>query len=77
MRWWSMINAESTPGVTRDLSGNGNDAYATILLSEKVLRREWDTPEEDAAWAYLAGEPDGNAPPTGDLAPGQEREDDV
>ena len=28
-------------------------AYATMLASETVLRREWDTPEEDAAWANL------------------------
>jgi antitoxin MazE len=25
----------------------------TIALSQKVLAREWDTPEEDAAWANL------------------------
>lgn len=24
-----------------------------MLASEDVLRREWDTPEEDAAWANL------------------------
>jgi hypothetical protein len=24
-----------------------------MLASEEVLRREWDTPEEDAAWANL------------------------
>jgi antitoxin MazE len=25
----------------------------TALLSEKVLRRDWDRPEEDEAWANL------------------------
>lgn len=30
-----------------------NGAYATMLASEAVLRNDWDTPEEDAAWADL------------------------
>lgn len=30
-----------------------SDAFQTMLASEAVLRREWDTPEEDAAWAHL------------------------
>ncbi|HUY85063.1 MAG TPA: hypothetical protein VMU97_00945 [Candidatus Dormibacteraeota bacterium] len=25
----------------------------TLALSQKTLAREWDTPEEDAAWANL------------------------
>jgi hypothetical protein len=29
------------------------DARATMLASEAVLRRDWDQPEEDAAWAHL------------------------
>jgi hypothetical protein len=29
------------------------DARATMLASEAILRRDWDTPEEDAAWAHL------------------------
>ncbi len=29
------------------------DAFQTMLASEAVLRRDWDTPEEDAAWAHL------------------------
>ncbi len=28
-------------------------ALETMLASEAVLRRDWDTPEEDAAWADL------------------------
>jgi hypothetical protein len=30
-----------------------NGARATMLASEAVLRRDWDRPEEDAAWAHL------------------------
>jgi len=30
-----------------------SDSMATMLLSEDVLRRDWDTPEEDEAWAHL------------------------
>lgn len=30
-----------------------DEALATMLASESVLAREWDTPEEDAAWADL------------------------
>lgn len=29
------------------------DAYLTMLASEDRLRRLWDTPEEDDAWADL------------------------
>jgi hypothetical protein len=29
------------------------DARAMMLASEAVLRRDWDRPEEDAAWAHL------------------------
>jgi hypothetical protein len=28
-------------------------AFQTMLASEAVLRRDWDTLEEDAAWAHL------------------------
>ena len=27
--------------------------YETMLISEPVLKREWDTPEEDEAWKEL------------------------
>jgi hypothetical protein len=30
-----------------------SDAYQTMLASESVLQRDWDRPEEDAAWANL------------------------
>jgi hypothetical protein len=31
----------------------GTDARATMLASEAMLRRDWDRPEEDTAWAHL------------------------
>jgi hypothetical protein len=30
-----------------------SEAYQTMLASEAVLSRDWDTPEEDEAWADL------------------------
>jgi hypothetical protein len=30
-----------------------HESFATMLASEVVLRRDWDRPEEDAAWADL------------------------
>jgi len=30
-----------------------NEALATMIASERVLAREWDSPEEDEAWADL------------------------
>ncbi len=30
-----------------------SESLQTMLASEDVLRRDWDTPEEDAAWADL------------------------
>ena len=37
----------------RELSASEDDARATMFASEAVLRRDWDRPEEDAAWAHL------------------------
>lgn len=31
----------------------GSESYQTMLLSEDILRKDWDTPEEDEAWANL------------------------
>lgn len=37
-----------------DLSvASESGARGTMLASEAVLRRDWDRPEEDAAWAHL------------------------
>ena len=33
--------------------GAASEAFQCMLLSESVLRRDWDRPEEDAAWANL------------------------
>jgi hypothetical protein len=30
-----------------------SEAYQTMLASENVLHRDWEQPEEDAAWADL------------------------
>ncbi len=30
-----------------------SEAFQTMLASEAVLRRDWDLPEEDLAWADL------------------------
>ncbi len=30
-----------------------DSSKATMLASEAVLRRDWETPEEDAAWSHL------------------------
>ena len=35
------------------LTARDSGARATMLASEAVLRRDWDRPEEDAAWAHL------------------------
>ena len=35
------------------LAAGDSGTHATMLASESVLRRDWDRPEEDAAWAHL------------------------
>lgn len=35
------------------LTDADTDARAMMLASEAILRRDWDRPEEDAAWAHL------------------------
>lgn len=35
------------------LRERASESYQTMLASEAVLRRDWDLPEEDAAWADL------------------------
>ena len=37
----------------RTASGKLSEAFQTMLASEAVLRRDWDRPEEDEAWASL------------------------
>jgi hypothetical protein len=37
-----------------DLLGKiDSDSFQTMLASEQVLQRDWDRPEEEAAWADL------------------------
>jgi hypothetical protein len=38
---------------TELLCKTGSESLQTMLASEQVLRRDWDRPEEDAAWADL------------------------
>jgi hypothetical protein len=37
----------------RFLHEKSDAGFDGLLLSESVLRKDWDTPEEDAAWANL------------------------
>ena len=30
-----------------------SESFQTMLASEQVLKNDWDTPEEDEAWAHL------------------------
>jgi hypothetical protein len=32
---------------------SADESFNGLLLSESALRKDWDTPEEDAAWANL------------------------
>lgn len=37
----------------RFLREKSDGTFNGLLLSDSALRKEWDTPEEDAAWANL------------------------
>ena len=37
----------------RSLRTKQDDSFNGLLLSETALAKDWDTPEEDAAWASL------------------------
>lgn len=40
--------------IIRSLSArNGWEAWETLLAAESSLRKDWESPEEDAAWADL------------------------
>jgi hypothetical protein len=39
-------------GQQADIEGT-SDAWQTMVASEAVLRRDWERPEEDRAWADL------------------------
>lgn len=45
---------QPTPRQLQQLrEASSSDAYMTMLASEQILRQDWDSPEEDAAWASL------------------------
>jgi len=44
-----LIEREIGPALRETVS----EAFQTMLASELVLRRDWDRPEEDVAWANL------------------------
>ena len=44
-----LIEREIGPALRETVS----EAVQTMLASELVLRRDWDRPEEDVAWANL------------------------
>ena len=37
----------------RSLRTKQNDSFNGLILSETALAKDWNTPEEDAAWANL------------------------
>jgi hypothetical protein len=37
----------------RSLRTRQDDSFNGLILSETALAKDWDTPEEDAAWASL------------------------
>ena len=39
--------------VTIESDPERHDTFNGLLLSESALAKDWDTPEEDAAWASL------------------------
>jgi prevent-host-death family protein len=52
----AMIRYEDYLAVQKELAelrAKRYEAYQTMLASEPVLRRDWETPEEDEAWADL------------------------
>lgn len=52
---YDFITFLSTRENSKAILREAGNSYAldTMLASEEVLRRDWDLPEEDAAWANL------------------------
>jgi hypothetical protein len=46
----SYLLERDLPDLLRD---QNTGAHSTMLASEAVLQRDWNRPEEDAAWAHL------------------------
>ena len=49
---WSQLLGIKTYSITFP-KARYSEAYQTMLASESVLRKDWEQPEEDAAWAHL------------------------
>lgn len=47
------VHQPATRQVQQLRENTASDAYMTMLASEQILRQDWDSPEEDAAWASL------------------------
>ncbi len=49
---WSQLFAVTAPSL-RMPKPRYSEAYLTMLASENILRRDWEQPEEEKAWANL------------------------
>ncbi|MCI0631722.1 MAG: hypothetical protein L0Y44_13815 [Phycisphaerales bacterium] len=49
--------AQSQPALVTILENGESTLNETALLSERSLAKDWNRPEEDAAWAHLQSEP--------------------
>ena len=47
------MNCEGLSDIEELTPADEDDARATMFASEAVLKRDWEQPEEDAAWAHL------------------------
>ena len=44
---------ERQPGQELLNRATASESFQTMLASESILRRDWERPEEDTAWAHL------------------------
>ena len=44
---------ERQPGQELLKQAAASESFQTMLASESILRRDWERPEEDTAWAHL------------------------
>jgi len=47
------LSAETAPAIHVEVDVDPNQAFACMIASEDILAKEWNTPEEDEAWADL------------------------
>lgn len=50
---WGRLDSAMTGHRVPSVGGEEDNARLTMFASEAVLRRDWDSPEEDEAWAHL------------------------